>query len=57
MTVQVPWHRTLQLSTLRQLTTEPSPISAAQVGVLVQLYSLLFPVSTLQIPETELHAA
>jgi len=53
-TVQVPAHRTLQLSTLVQMATESSPRSTAQVPALVQLNSLFAPVSTLQ-TSTELH--
>ena len=57
-TLQVPWQRTLQFSVaLVQIATEPSPRSAAQVPELVQLNSLLAPVSTLQTPVALLQTA
>ena len=54
-TVQVPRQRTSQLLTLVQRATEPSPISTAQFSELVQLKSLLTPVSTLHVCSTPLH--
>ncbi len=56
-TLQAPWQRTLQFVALVQIATEPSPRSPAQVPELVQLNSLLAPVSTLQTPVAVLQTA
>ena len=56
-TLQVPWQRTLQFFALVQIATEPSPRSPAQVPELMQLKSLLAPVSTLQTPVAVLQRA